>query len=535
MAHARPLDWKNPNYTRVFAERKMRLARVRLTDGWDLLFRYYRQPGNLVHLIEDWFFTYDPRNVNAGREAYVPFLLFPKQQETVRWVEQRYRNREPGLLEKSRDMGATWLMAGVATSLWLLEPGVKISFGSRKESLVDTIGDPDSIIEKIRIILRMLPDEMLPRGYAENQHARYMKIVNPETKSVISGEAGDNIGRGGRSSLYVLDEAAFIERPDSVEAALSQNAECRIDTSTPNGVGNPFYRKRFGGIVSVMTLRWTDDPRKGPEWYAEQCRLLEPKVLAQEVDLDYESSGEDTVIHAAWVRASQFLRKRLEQTPEWPKLVAEWRKLGGVAGFDVGGGSAFSVVVPRFGPLVLDPIDWKDSEESDPAGRAGRAAREAGCTKLKYDSIGVGKHLMTRLRAISRIEVQAVNAGSKPSNRLWPDKKRSTQKFSNIKAEIWWMARERLKAAFEHWMFLEGKGGVEHKLSDLWLLPDSPRLSSQLPLVGYKTLESGKIQIESKLSLERRGIASPDHADALILTLTPPPARSRTGRLAGHY
>jgi len=535
MAHARPEDWKNPDYTRVIEERQMRLDRIRKTDGWDMLRRYYRQPGNLVHMIEDWFFTYDPRKVNAGGDAYMPFILFPKQREMIVWMEERCRSNESGLIEKSRDMGVTWCSAAFATAQWLLIPGTKISFGSRKESLVDTIGDPDSIVEKIRILLRTIPEELLPRGYNETQHARYMKVVNPENRAVISGEAGDNIGRGGRSAVYFLDEAAFIERPDSVEAALSQNTQTRFDVSTPNGVGNPFYRKRFGGVIDVFTLHWTDDPRKGPEWYAEQCRTLDPKILAQEVDLDYESSGDDPVIHAKWVRASLMLRKKLEQTPEWPGLVKRWKQQGVVSGFDVGGGSAYSVVISRCGPLVFAVSEWLDKQESDPAARAALEAKECGASMLNYDSIGVGKHLMRRLRELSTANVRGVNTGSKTSSRLWPDKKRSPQKFSNMKAEIWFMARERLEATFEHFLFVEGQGGTEHKLEELLLLPEHPRLVGQLPLTGYKVLESGKIQIESKQSLKTRGIESPDHADALMLTLTPPPARMRVGRTTGLY
>lgn len=533
MAHARPLDWKTPDYTSVIRERQMRLARVRNTDGWDLLRSFYRQPGNLVHLIEDWFFTYDPRNVNRGRDAYLPFILFPKQREMIAWMEERCRGSESGLIEKSRDMGVTWCSAAFATGQWLLNPGTKISFGSRKESLVDTIGDPDSIIEKVRILLRTIPEEMLPRGYNETQHARYMKVINPENRAVISGEAGDNIGRGGRSSIYFLDEAAFIERPDSVEAALSQNAETRFDVSTPNGVGNPFYRKRFGGVIPVFTLLWTDDPRKGPEWYAEQCRTLDPKILAQEVDLDYESSGDDPVIHAKWVRASTMLRKKLEQSPEWPALVKRWRSQGVITGFDVGGGSAYSVVVSRAGPFVFAVAEWLDKQESDPASRAAAEATAHKSTVFRYDSIGVGRHLMRRLRALCTADVQGVNVGNKPSNRVWPDRKRSNQKFSNIKAEIWFTARDRLKSTYEHFLFSEGQGGTEHKLEDLLLLPDHVNLNSQLPLVGYKSLESGKIQIESKQSLASRGIESPDHAEALVLTFTPPPSRMRVGRTTG--
>src|SRR5690606_36598743 len=123
----------------------------------------------------------------------------------------------------------------------------KSSFGSRKEALVDRLGDPDSIFEKARMMLRMLPAEFLPKGYDERQHATFMKLINPENGATITGEAGDNIGRGGRSGIYYVDEAAFLEHPERVDAALSENTDVRIDISSANGNANPFYQKRQSG------------------------------------------------------------------------------------------------------------------------------------------------------------------------------------------------------------------------------------------------------------------------------------------------
>ena len=77
----------------------------------------------------------------------------------------------------------------------------------RKELLVDRLGDMDSIFEKIRYTVKMLPGFLLPRGFDLNKNCSYMKLLNPETNSSITGEAGDNIGRGGRKLIYFKDEA----------------------------------------------------------------------------------------------------------------------------------------------------------------------------------------------------------------------------------------------------------------------------------------------------------------------------------------
>jgi phage terminase large subunit len=83
-----------------------------------------------------------------------------------------------------------------------------------------------------------------------------MRVLNPENGASIVGEAGDNIGRGNRTSIYFKDESAFYEHADAIDAALSQTSNCKIDVSTPNGAGNAFYRKRHGGKIKVFVFDW---------------------------------------------------------------------------------------------------------------------------------------------------------------------------------------------------------------------------------------------------------------------------------------
>jgi hypothetical protein len=530
VAIARPVDWRKPDYGDVYRERRDRLRRYRSDGkaGWDYAIGFYAD-GHAIEWIEDWLDTYDPRNLNEKRPAYVPFILFPRQQQLVAWMQDRYERREHGLIEKSRDCGLSWVSLAVALYLWSFTPGIKISFGSRKEALVDTLGNPDSLLEKIRLMLRSLPPELRPLGHSEREHARYMKIMNPENGAVITGEAGENIGRGGRSSIYFLDEAAFIEKPDAVEAALSQNTDVRFDISTPNGTGNPFYRKRMGGIVPVFTYHWRDDPRKDDAWYTKQKRELEPEVLAQEVDLDYEASAGDVVVSAKWVQASQALRRHLAENHSLPP------RYDGVAGLDVGAGTAKSVFCPRWGVLVGHTTSWTDADTTNTAARARILATEAPVPLVKFDAIGVGRGVSAALKRMTGVEAHGINVGNPPTQRIWPDGKRSKDKFVNLRAELWWLVRERLRKTFEHWLYMNGQGGQPYELADLLLLPDDSALCGQLSLPSYSVTESGKIAIERKSQLEARGIASPDFADALCLSFAPAPARARQGRTIGHF
>ena len=288
-------DWRNPDYRPVFEQRIERLKRLRAEPGLlpGLKAFYTDHP---VEFITDWGMTFDPRNVERGFEAITPFLLFPKQAEFVRWVVDRWQGRQDGLVEKSRDMGASWLCVAIAVWMWLFKPGTVIGFGSRKEEYVDKLGDPKSLFWKIRQFIALLPVEFHPAGYNERAHAPAMRILNPENGATIVGESGDNIGRGNRTSIYFVDEAAFLERPDAVDAALSQTSNCKLHVSTPNGAGNPFYRKRHSGRIPVFVFDWKDDPRKDQAWYEKQKATLDPVIVAQEIDRDYTASVSNAFI-----------------------------------------------------------------------------------------------------------------------------------------------------------------------------------------------------------------------------------------------
>jgi hypothetical protein len=187
-----------------------------------------------AHWVNTWGWTYDPREPAPT----LPFDLFPKQAELLRWLARREAAQEDGLVEKSRDMGVTWLCCAYALHGWLFRPGFACGFGSRKLDLVDKIGDPDCIFDKLRFLLRNLPGWMLPAGFRAEAHDCHAKLVNPANGSTITGEGGDQIGRGGRKSLYFVDEAAFLEHPQLVERSLSQTTRSRAvvltSMSTPS-------------------------------------------------------------------------------------------------------------------------------------------------------------------------------------------------------------------------------------------------------------------------------------------------------------
>lgn len=457
---------------------------------------------DIVHWVRQWVWTYDPRESSST----LPFDPFPKQEEFLRWIEDHERRQRGGLVEKCRDAGVTWCCSLYAVHRWLFREGFAAGFGSRKVEYVDNKNDPKCIFEKLRFLVDNLPAWMMPAGWNREKHACFCKLINPANGATITGEGGDNIGRGGRTTIYFVDEAAFLERPRFIDRALSMNTRVRIDVSTPNGPGNPFFTKRFSGKVDVFTFQWRDDPRKTDAWYAEMKETHDAVLVAQEIDIDYTASIEGICIPAAWVRAAVNL-----DLPESGPLI------GSLDVADEGANS--NVFTTRRGPVVRRPIAWNGLNTTETAHKAADLAESLGVEELFFDSNGVGAGVRGTWESSGR-ELKfiptPVNTGLPPTDTYWPDGRTSGEKFKNLRAEIAWLVRRRFEKAYEH-----VEQGVEHPPEEMISIPNDPNLIAQLSLPLVEHTDTGKVQLESKKSMRKRGIPSPDYFDSLCLCFYP--------------
>ena len=123
------MNWP-PDYTKELLLRQERLLRIMASSALQLGAREHYK-NNPVDYIEHWCITYDPRNASQSLPTTMPFILFPKQKEMVAFIMDCLRSRENGLLEKCRDMGATWLCVALTTYLWLFWDGASVGWGSQ--------------------------------------------------------------------------------------------------------------------------------------------------------------------------------------------------------------------------------------------------------------------------------------------------------------------------------------------------------------------------------------------------------------------
>lgn len=477
-----------------------------------------------VWFINTFVFTLDPRNVAEGLPGDIPLKLRPKQEEYVRWLDDRVANRQNGLTEKSRDEGMTWVICAYYVHHWLFWKDFQGGIGSRKEMQIDRLGDMNSIFEKIRFILDRLPPWMKPKGYSRKKHAAFMKIVNPVNGNAITGEAGDNIGRGGRSTIYFVDEHAALERPESVDSALSGNTNTVIYGSTPKGVGNLFFKKRFSSKIAVFTFHWRDNPDKNyvakyldsdgdlqtiHPWYEWAVdRIDDPVIIAQEIDIDYTASVQGIVIPAKWVQAALHL-----------ELAPEGLKQGGL---DVSGeGEDKTVYADRSGPVLGQVLPLEgDGIEDDVREEATRA----GITALLYDRTGVGAGITRTLhrdKATLPFHIEGVANGAKASGREYPDRPELTarQRFANYAAECWWRLRLRFQATFKR--VVKGESVPDDECISLSHLKDDPNLQKIIAQLSQPTFKKTGTSDKIVVNKYGEGSISPDFAEAIMYAFAP--------------
>jgi phage terminase large subunit len=487
-------DWKNPDYGPVYERRMQSLERLRGDASMLAGVKAYYADDHPAEFIHDWGMTFDPRAAERKLPTTMPFLLFPKQEEFINWLLACWRNREDGLAEKSRDMGVSWLCVAFATWMWLFQSGTVAGFGSRKEEYVDDLNDPKSLFWKARSFIGLLPLEFQPAGWNPKKHAPFMSLVNPENGSAMVGEAGDNIGRGNRTSIYFKDESAFYEHPDTIDAALSQTANCKIDVSTPNGEGNPFARKRRAAKVRLFTFHWKQDPRKGQEWYDKQKRDLDEVVLAQEVEISYSASVANAYVPSAYVVTA------MNMGPADVEAAGPVRLGVDVARF----GDDKSVLTPRDNRIVYPQEVRAKQDTMQTAGWVkdyvltwNKANPKRPIEQIAVDVIGIGAGVVDRLNEFEELRgIQIVGVNSA----LRMDDGRNY----NLRAR---MARD-------------GKDWLDPKNGPV-SLPNDQELQVDLTALHY-SYRGGELLIESKEDAKKRGIKSPDRADSFFLTFAEP-------------
>ena len=273
-------------------------------------------------------YTYDPRRQPFAK---LPFILWPIQQWGLGEIIDSV-GKYNLLIDKSRDMGASWLCVLAYEWFWHFRDYQSFLLGSRDVTYVDNSANPKSLFWKIDFFHRNLPQWLMPLGFKYSEHRRKMHITNPANDSVIDGETTTkNFGRGDRRTGIMNDEFAADSEGHAVLASTLETTDSHLFNSTPQGINNAHFTLH-GTDIKILRLHWRDHPRKrkglyctakdgtleilDKEYYPKdyepildgrlrsvqydiKWRQSTPRIMAQEWDIDAQGSGEQFFIPAS--------------------------------------------------------------------------------------------------------------------------------------------------------------------------------------------------------------------------------------------
>ncbi len=303
------------------------------------------------------------------------------------------------------------------------------------------------------------------------------RTSRPERPEALQGFHSENI-------LFIIDEASGI--PDEVfqvaEGALSTEGAYVLMAANPTRMEGYFYDAHH-----KMRARWA-----ALHWNGEESSMVS-KDYIEDMRAKY---GEESAIYRIRVRGD--FAGNPDGVIPLDLIEAAQRRIVQPFGDEVWG-----LDVARFGEdrTALARRRQNSMEASVEAWRGKDTMQTAGMVKIRYDEakrkpraifvdvIGLGAGVVDRMKELD-LPVVGINVAEQPS---------ANEKYNRLRDELWFKARE----------WFAGR--------DVMMCVDED-LVAELTLPTYKITSSGKIQVESKDDLKKRGVTSPDLADSFCLT-----------------
>lgn len=325
-------------------------------------------------------------------------------------------------------------------------------------------------------------------GLSTDESSRFQGF-HSENQLVVLDEAGgigaeiwdavEYIASGGKVKVLAIGNPDSVDGrfADAVKSPLWHpiNISC---LTHPNITGEGDY------VHGAVTQEWVEG--RALEW-GEDSPLYQARVCGV-----FPEEGDDTLISLRWVLEAVGKEGVQELKPP-------------VIGVDVARfGSDETVLVLLRDEMIVDTRAYVGRDLMQTCGEILRMKRDHGMDEtalVVVDDVGLGGGVTDRLREQGH-NVLAFKGGAKA---------RDADQFLNRRAESWWFLREELR---------EGR----------LCLPDCDLLKSQLCSVRYLARSDGKIQLEKKDDMLKRGVPSPDRADALVMAVW---GRKRVGRRMG--
>ena len=313
-----------------------------------------------------------------------------------------------------------------------------------------------------------------------------------ETPEALAGVHSEHV-------MLIVDEASGVPEQvfEAAAGSMSGHNATTIMLSNPTRSSGTFFESQNRLADSWWTRRWScvDSPLVSDEFieemklrYGEDSNAFRIRVLGE-----FPQADDDTIIPFHLVETAT--HRDIEGDSDLPSV---W-------GLDVSRfGNDKTALCKRQGSVVTEIRSWAGLDLMQTVGRVvaeyeallpSKQPRE-----ILVDSIGLGSGVVDRLRELG-LPVRGINVAEAPS---------MGGTYLNLRSELWF----KTKAWFE---------------DRACKLPKDDQLVAELTGIRYSFTSSGKMKAESKDEMRKRGLASPDLADALCLTMASDAATALSG------
>jgi hypothetical protein len=355
----------------------------------------------------------------------------------------------------------------------------------RKSKKIEVEGQGELPI--LEYLFEMGAEKIYEKGNKGRQWFVESVVVN--VKSSADEQAEALAGRHEDYMLFVLDEASGI--PDAVfkpvEGTLTGAVNVVLTIFNPTRSKGFAIDSQYKDKDRWVPLRWNADETIFPDDHMTIAMQARNEQLAEKYGTESNPyrirvlglppvADPDTLINPDWVMDAIDREMEVEGEPV-------------IKGVDVGAGGDKSVILTRQGRKVTKISRFNTNDTMQLVGYVINEVDADEADIVYVDTIGIGKGVYDRLCERGD-KVEPVDTRRSPNDSLM---------FNKLRDELWWKVRE----AFE-------KGLIS--------IPNDGELIDQLISIKYKPESNGKIKVEGKPDMKRRGMSSPDEADALCCT-----------------
>lgn len=358
---------------------------------------------------------------------------------------------------------------------------------------------------KVKQLLTWTKTKVYMNGDSERWFATAKTATKPEN---MQGFHEDHM-------MIVVDEASGVSDPimEAILGTLTGSDNKLLLMGNPNRIEGVFFdafnkdRDKF----KTHTVSSRDSKRTSKD----NIEMLESKygkdsdVCRVRIDGQFPKGALDSFISLETVELACSSLNKLEQADVDAAQILH-------VGVDVARfGDDKTVITPRISTKVFEFRKYVKKSTMETAGNVLMCCKEymkkfpqlKNCI-VKVDDSGVGGGVTDRLKEVIKVErlpikVIPVNNGESATDDY----------YFNLGGQLWGQVKELLEVNFSNNM--QGKA-VEIEL------PNDSEMIKQLSVRKYHMTSKGKIQLESKDDMKKRGLGSPDVADSLALCLYEP-------------